>query len=188
MKMKWFDRVLLALVLIAFIGAAVFMIGVTVSVFDVAFADFSSMMLQGDMVTMVIVAAVCVLMILIAIRVMYASVSHKDRTPMPTTVLLKTTDNGSIRIALTAVDTMVQRSVRSSAAVRDVNSRVMVTEHDAIAIQLRVTFAPDTVLADATAQIQNEVREYVQTHAGVPVQEVQIFVDAVGTAQLSRVE
>ena len=47
---------------------------------------------------------------------------------------------------------------------------------------------PDSVLPEATAQIQREVKDYVQTHAGVPVTDVQIFVEAVGSPQPVRVE
>ena len=53
---------------------------------------------------------------------------------------------------------------------------------------LRVSFAPDSVLPEATAQIQREVKDYVQTHAGMPVTDVQIFVEAVGSPQPVRVE
>ena len=51
-----------------------------------------------------------------------------------------------------------------------------------------MSFAPDSVLPEATAQIQREVKDYVQTHAGVPVADVQIFVEAVGSPQPVRVE
>ena len=187
MKMKWFDRVLLTLVLVIFIGIGIFAIGIALGPLRPVFESFYSLMTNGLWINVLILAAIGLVMLLIAFRVIYASCAHKG-APLPTTVLLKTTDNGSIRIALSAIDTMVQRSARSAASVRDVVSRIIVTENDALAVQLRITFAPDSVLADATAQVQNEVKDYVQTHAGVPVQEVQVFVEAVGNGQVSRVE
>ncbi len=188
MKMKWFDRVLLALVLIVFIGIAIFAIGIALGVLGAPFIRFYNLMTNGVWVNSLILASVGVVMLLIAIRVIYAICARKGASPLPTTVLLKTTDNGAIRIAISAVDTMVQRSARSLPAVRDVVSRIRVDEHDALFVQLRITFAPDTMLTEATAQIQSEVKEYVQAHAGVPVQEVQVFVDAVGSNQPARVE
>lgn len=191
MRMKWFDRVLFALIMIVLIGVAVFAIGVSlgIGVFQEYFAAFYALMTNGIWVNLLILGLIGALLILMTIRVLYASCAHPgNNAPVPTTVLLKTTDNGTIRIALSAIDTMVQRSARSSAVVRDVASRIAVTEHDSLAVQLRVMFAPDTVLTEATVQIQNDVKEYVQSHAGVPVQEVQIFVDAVGSAQPVRVE
>ena len=44
------------------------------------------------------------------------------------------------------------------------------------------------MLPDAPAQSPREVKDYVQTHAGVPVTDVQIFVEAVGSPQPVRVE
>lgn len=187
MKMKWFDRILLTLVLIIFIGIGIFTIGIALGPLRPVFESFYSLMTNGLMGNVLILSAIGLVMLLIAIRVIHASCSVK-RASLPTTVLLKNTDNGSIRIAVSAIDTMVQRSARSCNSVRDVISRILVMENDALAIQLRVTFAPDSVLSDATVQVQNEVKDYVQAHAGVPVQEVQVFVEAVGNGQISRVE
>ena len=103
-------------------------------------------------------------------------------------MLLKTTDNGTIRIAVSALDSMVQRAARSAPSVRDLTSRIIVLDNDALAIQLRVTFAPDAMLSEGTAQVQADVKDYVQTHAGVPVQEVQVFVEAMGNGAAVRVE
>lgn len=188
MKMKWFDRVLLALALVLLFALSVFTIGIALGVFRAAFVDFYNLMTNGVWVNAAILAAAGVVVFLIALRLLVASCSHKHAPDLPTTVLLKTTDNGSIRIALSAIDTMVQRAARSSSAVRDVASRILVNENDALLVQLRISFVPDTVVQDATAQIQSEVREYVQVHSGVPVNEVQVFVDAVGAAQMSRAD
>ena len=65
---------------------------------------------------------------------------------------------------------------------------LLATEQEGVRVLLRVSFAPDSVLPEATAQIQREVKDYVQTHAGVPVTDVQIFVEAVGSPQPVRVE
>lgn len=187
MKMKWFDRVLLALMLILFIGIGVFAIGIALGPLRPVFESFYAVMTNGLWANVLILCAVGLVMLLIAMRVMYASCVHKS-APMPTTVLLKTTDNGTIRVAISAIDSMVQRAARSAPSVRDLTSRILVMDNDALAIQLRVTFAPDAVLSEATAQVQADVKEYVQTHAGVPVQEVQVFVEAMGNGTAVRVE
>ena len=66
--------------------------------------------------------------------------------------------------------------------------RAVVLENDALAFQLRVTFAPDAMLSEATTQVQSDVKDYVEAHAGVPVQEVQVFVEAMGNGVAIRVE
>lgn len=186
MKMKWFDRLLLALVLIIFIGVAVFTIGVAAGPLRAPFEAFYALMTNGLLINVIILIAVGLVLLVMALRVVYACCAKKA-PPAPTTVLLKTTDNGSIRIAISAVDSMVQRAARNAPSVRDLTSRVITTPNEELAIQLRITFAPDTELAVATAKVQQDVKEYVQKHAGVPVQEVQVFVEAVGNAQSSKV-
>ena len=186
MKMKWFDRLLLALVLIIFIGIAVCTIGIAAGPLRAPFEDFYALMTNGLLINVIILVAVGLVLLLIALRVIYACCAKKT-VPAPTTVLLKTTDCGSIRIAISAVDSMVQRAARNAPSVRDVVSRVITTANEELAIQLRITYAPDTELSAATAKVQEDVKAYVQKHTGVPVQEVQVFVDAVGNNPGSKV-
>ena len=84
--------------------------------------------------------------------------------------------------------TMVQRSVRACPAVREVDSRLEASDQQSVCVRLRVNFAPDAVLPEVSSQIQRDVKDYIQSHAGVPVSEVQIFVEAVGAPQPVRVE
>ena len=185
MKMKWVDRILLVLVMLCMLAVSVALIGIALGVLNQPVEQLYSVMTNGLWVNSLILIVIGAVLILMVIRVLYAS--HGGAVA-PATVLLKTTDNGTIRIALSAVDTLVQRCVRSSASVRDVASHIGVDEHDALEIRLRISFAPETVLQEATVQIQNDVCEYVQTHTGVPVQGVQILIDAVGSGQNARVE
>ncbi len=182
MKMKWYDLLLAALCALVLLAAAVFAVGAALGPFRSALQSFG----EASGLVLGIFGGVVAL---IALRVLYAALGHAAAPVQgQESVLIKTTDNGSILIALSALDTMVQRSVRACAAVRDVESRLLATEQEGVRVLLRVSFAPDSVLPEATAQIQREVKDYVQTHAGVPVTDVQIFVEAVGSPQPVRVE
>ena len=176
-KMKWYDRLLAALCALVLLAAAVFAVGAALGPFRSALQSFGE-------ASGLVLGIFGVVVALIALRVLYAALGHAAAPVQgQESVLIKTTDNGSILIALSALDTMVQRSVRACAAVRDVESRLLATEQEGVRVLLRVSFAPDS-----TAQIQREVKDYVQTHAGVPVTDVQIFVEAVGSPQPVRVE
>ena len=181
MKLKWFDRLLLTLVLLIFIGVSIFVIGIGFGPLRSVVENFYALMTNGLFINSLILVVVGIVLVLIALRVIVALCARKAPAA-PTTVLLKTTDSGSIRIAISAVDSMVQRAARNAPSVRDVTSRVITTANEELAIQLRITFAPDTELASATVKVQEEVRDYVQKHTGVPVQEVQVYVQAVGNA------
>lgn len=186
MKMKWFDRLLLALVVIIFVGLSVFILGIGVGPLRAPYEDFYALMTNGLLINSIIMVVVGLVMLVLALRVIYACCAKRS-APAPTTVLLKTTDCGTIRIAISAVDSMVQRAARNAPSVRDLTSRVITTPNEELAIQLRITFAPDTELAAATVKVQEDVKDYVQKHTGVPVQEVQVFVEAVGNGQSAKV-
>ena len=72
MKMKWFDRVLLALVLILFIGVGVFAIGIALGPLRPLFESFYALMTNGLLVNVLILTAVGLVMLLAALRVLYA--------------------------------------------------------------------------------------------------------------------
>ncbi|MGI5884904.1 MAG: alkaline shock response membrane anchor protein AmaP [Candidatus Spyradocola sp.] len=182
MKMKWYDRLLAAVSALVLLAAAVFAVGAALGPFRAALQS------MGE-VSGLLLGLVGVVLALIALRVLYAALGHAAPVQQgQDSVLIKATENGSILIALSALDTMVQRSVRACAAVRDVESRLVATEQEGVRVLLRVSFAPDSILPEATAQIQRDVKEYIQSHAGVPVVDVQIFVEAVGAPQPVRVE
>ena len=187
MKLKWFDRLLIGLILLIFIAVSLFIVGIGFGPLRSAFENFYALMTNGLFINSLIMVAVGLVLLVIALRVVIALCARKAPAA-PSTVLLKTTDSGSIRIAISAVDSMVQRAARNAPSVRDVVSRVITTANEELAIQLRITFAPDTELAVATAKVQEDVKEYVQKHTGVPVQEVQVLVQAVGnSAQAAKV-
>ena len=186
MKLKWFDRFLIVLSALVLILIALGALGVGLGMLRVPFIDFFNLMV-GYWVNVVILSAICVLILAVAVRMIVAVSAHPVQVA-PQNVLLKTTENGTIRLSLTAVDVMVQRSVRGNSAVRDVSTRLLVTPQETLAIQLRLTLAPDTIVSDLSAQLQSDVRDYVQGHAGVPVQEIAIFVDASPAVSAARVE
>lgn len=182
MRFTWFDRLLAALSALLLLSAAVFAAGA-------AFGPFRAVLMSAGDLSPLALGILAAVLALISLRLLYASLGHAAREERgPESVLIKTTDNGSILISLSALDTMVQRSVRACPAVREVDSRLEASDQQSVCVRLRVNFAPDAVLPEVSSQIQRDVKDYIQSHAGVPVSEVQIFVEAVGAPQPVRVE
>ena len=93
-----------------------------------------------------------------------------------------------INLSLEALDTLVQKSVRGHAAVREVRSAEAVGEHGEVRISLRLGLVHDAVVPEVCQAVQAAVREYVQQKAGLNVAEVEILVYQVGAGTLARVD
>ena len=101
MKMKWYDRLLAALCALVLLAAAVFAVGAALGPFRSALQSFGE-------ASGLVLGIFGVVVALIALRVLYAALGHAAAPVQgQESVLIKTTDNGSILIALSALDTMV---------------------------------------------------------------------------------
>lgn len=187
MKMHPFDRFLLVFISLIFILFSLFAIGVAVSLLESSFIELFALM-QPSWIYRSVVVVVAAVIILICIRLIAAS-GTKKAPPAPQSVMLKVTDQGQVRIALSAIDTMVQKAARGVSGVRDLASQVSVDQNQAVIIALRLTLTPDCVVPEVCANVQQTVRDYIQAHAGLPVVEIPVSVDQVGQGSaVARVE
>ena len=107
MRFTWFDRLLAALSALLLLSAAVFAAGA-------ALGPFRAVLMSAGDLSPLALGILAAVLALISLRLLYASLGHAAREERgPESVLIKTTDNGSILISLSALDTMVQRSVRA---------------------------------------------------------------------------
>lgn len=174
--LKWYDRVLLVILLLCILLVA----GVMIAIVPAATAQAASGMLQGFLrvdMNRYILVGVGILLALIAIRLFVGMAGHKPAKG-PDSVLIANSAEGSANIALTALEAMVLRCASKHNAVRDVQTKLRVTENNSLMIYLKILAAPDVVLPEVTTQLQNNVKGYVEQYAGIPVMEVVVLVDA----------
>ena len=73
MKMKWFDRILLALVMLCMLAVSVALIGIALGVLNQPVEQLYSVMTNGLWVNSLILIVIGAVLILMVIRVLYAS-------------------------------------------------------------------------------------------------------------------
>ena len=73
MKMKWFDRILLALVMLCMLAVSVALIGIALGVLNQPVEQLYSVMTNGLWVNSLILIIIGAVLILMVIRVLYAS-------------------------------------------------------------------------------------------------------------------
>ncbi len=174
MKIKMFDRVLAAILALVVIAAGV--LGVLIAL-DIIAAPYIGGMLDNLHATWQIQAIVifCIAIILaIAIKVLFMG---ERKEPPAKDIMLKTTENGSIRISLFTIDSLAQKHVRSISYVRDLRSQIISYNDNSVRAKLWISFMPETNIPEISEQLQQSVKEYVQKYSGIFVQEVSVFID-----------
>ncbi|KJS17432.1 MAG: hypothetical protein VR69_04825 [Peptococcaceae bacterium BRH_c4b] len=93
---------------------------------------------------------------------------------------------GQVRIALTAIEDLVDKIVSQNSGIKEVKSKV-VRVPEGVGINVKASVTPDVQIPQISEIIQQQVRESVLEVTGMPVQDVRILVNSI-TAHKPRVE
>lgn len=87
--------------------------------------------------------------------------------------LVRETELGKVRIALKAVESLVQRAARQAQGVRDVRVDLQ-ADKQGVAVHLSVVVAPDLAIPSVADEIQRRVEQYITETVGVTVTRVAV--------------
>lgn len=93
---------------------------------------------------------------------------------------------GSIRVALTAIETLVEKVSMEQRGVKEAKALV-VSIPQGIGIRIKVTVSPDTGVPQMSDTLQNEVSKNVKEVTGIEVKDIRVSVENI-TANKPRVE
>ena len=97
------------------------------------------------------------------------------RDKAPTSTLLSAGENGAEYISLSAVDALVQRHCRANQRIKECESTVIPMQ-SGVSVSLRLQVLPDTVIPELAAQLQQSLKEYIETISGITVTGVDILI------------
>ena len=183
MKMSIVDRILL--VVLCLCGVAVSVVGALTMLRVIPLTDLIAFLqaLYDNLLYTAIVVAAALLVAIVCIKLLFSGTAPKT----PQNALIKVTDNGAVRMSLSAIDAMAQKHVRQNDRVRDVKSSVGLVENG-IRIRLRLTLMPEAVIPEVTAQLQTTLKDYIESLSGINVKEVLVFVEDMTNTPKPRVE
>ncbi len=185
MKMKIFDRVLLAIILILMFLVALVVLAIGVRVLPQEIAQGVVAVLYTGTANAIILSVVAVIVILMVLRLAFRR--RKPASKPATSTLIRTTDIGACYISMAAMNNMVQKHCRSNTRLRECFSSIMPVE-GGVQIALRVTLMPDTEIPVLLDTLQKSLKEYIENCSGVNVRDIQIMVDSEPTLPKSRVD
>lgn len=174
MKIRWFDRLLLVIVSLLLIAQAVG-IGLLALGMGRDVLDYWTELMLYHTVNRVILCVVAVLLLIIGLRLLFL---RGRRARVPSTIFMQSTDAGSIRITIAAIEAIILRSSRSITQVRDLKSRVIPLENHQMKVALQVMLMPDANVKEVSAALQSAVKTALEENTGIPVAEVEVVIEA----------
>ena len=99
----------------------------------------------------------------------------------------KYNNNGEIRISLDSIENIALLATRKFSNVRDSKAYVM-KKNDSIKIVVKMVVSMDTNIPSISEEIQAKIRKAVEESSGIPVDEVNVFVENIFSSYKSRVE
>lgn len=181
--MKMVDKVLLVLLCILVLPVGIAVIGLGIGVLDaVALSEYVNNFASYPVAYRIVMIVYGALVVIFTLKLLF--IRTKEHTPP--FCLVKTTELGMIRVSTATLDALTLKAVRSFQEVKEVKSLVL-TDMEQVRIRLRLLVMPGANIPELTQKIQNEVKEYVEEHAGIIVSEVMVLVDNLYSASSTHI-
>ena len=109
-----------------------------------------------------------------------------DRPQLPSSVVLQVED-GEVRIALTAIETLIQQAAAQVKGVKETRPTFF-TLNEGLGVYIKTVVTSDESIPELSSQLQKVVKDHVLRIAGIHIEEVKVLVENVTTGARNRVE
>lgn len=142
--------------------------------------------LTVDMHYLWALALVCILLLAVGIRLLFAP--GADKRGLPTSALIRRSEIGGAYITLGALNSMVLRHCRANARVRDCKTHIEIAG-ETLRILVRISATPETVLPELSDELQHSIKEHIEQLSGITVSNVTVRIESTEAqaAPISRV-
>ncbi len=176
MKKPIMDKVVTAVSAVLAIGAAGFLLLMmsgrlpAQSVADgIARYNFASP--AGFLFALAIIALLLILAFLLIISLL------PNREKRSSSFAVQQNENGTVRISLKALETLVNKCLDQHAELKVVTSSLF-SDEQSVRVDIHIVLQTDISMPMAISVLQKQVKRYLEACSGVDVKEVRIFVDS----------
>lgn len=152
-----------------------------VDIISVTILDFLEFMQQN-----IAFSAVAAVILGLSLWLFAAQFRGSNRPQVPSSVVLQVED-GEVRIALSAVETLVQQAASQIKGIREVHPSFF-RRNEGLGVNIRTTVTNDESIPELSSQLQKVVKDHVLRIAGINIEEVKVLVESVSTVARNRVE
>jgi uncharacterized alkaline shock family protein YloU len=120
-------------------------------------------------------AAVATVFLLVSIFFLFyrSRRGREGREPLAVTHKL---ENGDVKITYDTLEQLATRAAYKLRGVQDLKTRVRVNEGGALVIAVKFAIEADLDIPKTTAELQSSVKDYIEATAGLPVEQVTVYV------------
>jgi uncharacterized alkaline shock family protein YloU len=93
-------------------------------------------------------------------------------------VSVQHTENGSVRISVAAMDTLVKQAIAHDEGVVDIKTSI-INHEDSISVSIDMTLASDVHIPNVTMMMQRSIKNFIEEFSGIAVREVTIMVSKI---------
>ena len=179
MRMKWGSRLGITLYLLAMLAALIGVLVFALNLMPQEYLANALTYLFYDTLTQMIAGVVVLVLLALTILMLVAL----WRRPRAQTALITTTENGTVRMTVAALDVLVQAVLKQFPAVVENKSDIRVGE-TGISVYARICFKEGVLVKEISEQIQQAIKKEIEDSTGIVVTAVQLFVDKRTTASV----
>lgn len=177
MKHPVVDRILLFLCALCALCGALAIAALLTGVIGVAgiveYINLYAPLLSDMKGKVIMIAAAAVLVIL---AVMLLSAIFPSRKKRSSTFAIQRNENGTVRISLKALETLVQKCLNQHAELKVVTSSLF-SDEESVRVDVHINMQTDISMPLAISALQKQIKKYLEACSGVVIQEVRIFVE-----------
>lgn len=179
MKVKIRDRILLALY--AVVGGSAAVLAAAAVLWPQWaqhwFSRTFGWIMENALVAQIAVSLVALALVAWSLRMLVLAFRHEPRVDK-TTVSVQNTENGAVRISVSAMDTLVKQAMGETEGVMDLKTHI-VNHEDSITVKIDMTLSSEVHIPNVTMLLQKSIKSYIEEFSGIAVREVEVLVSSV---------
>ncbi|UMZ73954.1 alkaline shock response membrane anchor protein AmaP [Natranaerofaba carboxydovora] len=110
--------------------------------------------------------------LLISIRTLWIAFKREKKVDSVT----KELELGEVKISLDAIETMVKQVAEQTKGVKDIQTKIR-SQEDGVIIYFKGKVLPDVIIPELSEELQNDIKEHVETVSGIVVKEVKMLIE-----------
>lgn len=128
--------------------------------------------INGSVFYTTCVAAAAVIVCIGCFAIMFLGAGRAQ----PDSTVIRNTENGCIRVSIDTINSIALRIAKANQTVRDCRVRTHVTEYG-LEIHVKVALTNQTIIPQATAELQQSIKNEIESVVGLQVQNVPVLID-----------
>lgn len=105
---------------------------------------------------------------------------RREPGPDKTSVSVQNTEDGSVRISVQAMDTLVKQAIGHTEGVAAIKTHI-INHEDSITVQIEMTLESDVHIPNITMLMQRSIKNFIEEYSGIAVREVTVMITDIVT-------